>query len=119
MVVVAGTQVVPRQTVARQNPLQESINCAAVSLSNTRDLELPRDGVRHPRAGPPSADHDAAGVVEDGQAAAPQHQRVVGVRPRHQSPVLELTGLETKIYVIQNPNPRKLDIYGVNLMLCW
>ena len=96
MVVVAGTQVVPGQAVARQNPLQESINCAAVSLSNTRDLELPRDGVRHPRAGPLSADHDAAGVVEDGQAAAPQHQRVVGVRPRHQSPVLEL-----KIYVIQ------------------
>ena len=108
MVVVAGTQVVPGQAVARQNPLQESINCAAVSLSNTRNLELPRDGVRHPGAGPLSADHDAAGVAEDGQAAAPQHQRVVGVRPRHQPPVLQLTGLETKIHMSCLPENQHL-----------
>ena len=36
------------------------------------------------------ADDDAAGVVEEGQAAAPQHEGVVRVWPRHQPPVLGL-----------------------------
>jgi len=33
---------------------------------------------------------DTAGVVEDGQTAAPQHQRVVGVGHGHQAPILLL-----------------------------
>ena len=64
-------------------------------------LELLGDRLRHLLVRPLPGDEDAAGVVEDGEAAAPEHQGVVRVWPGDEAPVLRLTN-ERACYISQS-----------------
>ena len=59
-------------------------------------LELLGDGLRHLLVGPLPRDEDPARVVQDGEAAAPEHEGIVGVWPGDQTPVLRLTNEEAR-----------------------
>ena len=74
MVIVAGTRLLPVHPVLGQDR-----------------LELLGDRLRHLLVSLLPGDEDAAGVVEDGEAATPEHQGVVWMGPGHEAPVLRLT----------------------------
>ena len=73
MIVVARAHLLPAETMAGQH-----------------SLELCQDLCWHLGVVLESADDDAPGIVQDGQAATPEHESVVRMGPGHQSPVLRL-----------------------------
>ena len=73
MIVVARAHLLPAETMAGQH-----------------SLELGQDICWHLGVVLESTDDNSAGIVQDGQAATPEHEGVVRMGPGHQSPVLGL-----------------------------
>ena len=71
MFIIAGTRLLPVHPMLGQDR-----------------LELLGDWLRHLLVRLLPGDEDAASVVQDGEAAAPEHQGVVWVRPGDEAPVL-------------------------------